>query len=182
MATSAEALAFVLANEGGMANLPQDSGGLTNRGLSLRFLQGLAPVTLKQFDIPFPVTANVLDDLTIPQIDALYITQIWDKGGYALLSSQRLANYVFDMGVSMGIATGNKIAQRAYNSLVGENSYLLVDGILGAFTAAAINATPVVQMVNALPLYRAKMYKTIVQNNPDDKAFINGWLARCNRI
>lgn len=181
MAIASEAIDFVLANEGGLANVAGDAGGITNFGISYRFLTGVAPLTLKSLGLSLPVTAQSIIGLTKPIAVDLYSKLFWNVIPYGSIQSQRLANYIFDAGVAMGINTGVRVAQRGCNALLG-NAPITVDGILGQQTLTALNCIPEKHLLVALPAARARLYHTIVLNNPGDQQFLTGWIKRANRI
>lgn len=181
MASPDEAINFVLINEGGYADDPVDPGGATNGGISQRFLAALPPSRLAQYGIKLPVTVFTIKNLTDSQIHLIYLCEFWQKVPFTQIANQRLANYIFDMGVQFGIGEGVKTAQRACNSL-SLGIPLDVDGVLGAGTLHTLNSAPLPHMLVALPLERIKLYELIVKSHPPDHEFLDGWLERANRI
>ena len=66
------AVDFVLENEGGLSENPKDTGGITNFGISLRFLRELPNENLRRYGIFEPVTEMTVRDLTIDQAKFIY--------------------------------------------------------------------------------------------------------------
>lgn len=160
---------------------PVDPGGATKCGISLRFLAALPPSRLSQYGIKLPVTVFTIKNLTDAQIHLIYLCEFWQAQSFVCLLNQRIANYIFDMCVQFGVAQGIKTAQRAYN-LISYDKQLMADGVLGNISLKAINAVYEQQMIVALTLARIQLIEMIVERKPPDREFLQGWLARANRI
>ena len=83
----------------------------------------------------YDVTKQEMQDLTKEEALSIYKTKFWDKIGGDKLKSQRITEFLFNMGSSAG-GNAYKTMQRALNKL-GEN--LSVDGAIGQLSQAAIN-------------------------------------------
>ncbi len=183
------AINFVLKNEGGFSDDPNDAGGATNFGISLRFLREITVERLKKYGIF--VTADLLNvdtirNLTKDQAILIYKGEFWDQAAFHLIDFQPFCNYVFDMCVSHGIAQGIKMLQRAIWSMFQErNSHGIADdGHLGELTLVAINSTLVClwpELATALVVERAGYMRLLVALDPKKKEFLDGWLDRCYR-
>ena len=66
------AVEFVLKNEGGLVENENDAGGITNFGISLRFLKSLDDVKLKKYGIFIPPDAESVRELSLEQARAIY--------------------------------------------------------------------------------------------------------------
>lgn len=177
-----QAIPIILQHEGGLVNDPNDPGGITNFGISLRYLQSLVqqePQLLSVYDVDHQGVINALDIRDLPEADAIqiYKTQWWDKYNYGEINDQSLATKIFDLAVNMGGITANKLLQQACNILSGNNC-VEVDGILGVMSLAVINKLNPVATLQTLRQQAIQYYQNLVANNPSLSKFLNGWLNR----
>lgn len=170
------AVNFVLRNEQGLVDNPNDNGGITNFGISLRFLKNLPTERLKIFGIFEEPYTETIRELTLEQAKLMYKNEFWNVAPFEKIFNQEHANYIFDMAISMGIAPAIKCVQRACWSVLRKR-YLLDDGILGAKTLAAIKTCGFLLMP-AIRSERAGYYRLILEKSNNEKEFIDGWLNR----
>jgi len=180
MADFAKALSFVLGNEGGFANDPDDEGGATNYGISLRFLRGLPEDKLRAYGIHVPPDVMAVESMTLEQATAIYKGEFWDVAPFADITQQSVANYVFDMCVNHGPGIGIKMLQRALSATIGARDYVLDDGILGPKTLASLTRSTL-YLPAALIAQRAQYYRELVALRPARAKFLNTWLTRAFR-
>jgi lysozyme family protein len=118
--TYEEALARLLAHEGGYSNHPSDPGGPTNFGITLADYRRYAKRN---------ATAADIRTMKIGEAKAIYRSRYWD----ALACDELPAGVdyaVFDYGVNSGIGRSAKVLQRA----VG----VTPDGVVGPHSLAAV--------------------------------------------
>lgn len=168
-----QAAAHVLKVEGGYVDDPDDAGGATNWGISLRFVKA-SGVDL-DVDGDGDIDADDMKKLTKKQALKVYKAHFWDGKGYPLMKHASVATKCFDMAVNMGPRQANKLIQRAANSC-GEN--LVVDGVIGPASIASINWIDEGSMMNALRKEQANFYIRLVERKPSQKKFLKGWLNR----
>ena len=157
------ALKYMLKNEGGLSDDPDDLGGATEHGgITSRF----HPVTF--WKVRRAKTPEERDTI----IHDFYLKKYWNKL-YNLISSERLAIRLFDLGVNLGV----KRAVRLLQTTINENSdyHLTVDGIFGKNTLNAVNKTNVYQA------YKDKV-KEYYESRSTFWKFGRGWLRRLNRL
>ena len=178
MADFETAFAFVLRNEGGLSENENDAGGLTNFGISLRFLKSIDPK-------PYPFIAGdlevVIREMTIEQAKAIYFGEFWKHAPFDQIVNQQIGSYVFDCCVLHGISNGIKILQRAIGAAKRQPFYLVDDGIMGVKTLQAVNEGTF-PLIYTLPCERAGFCRTVAALRNQNKEFLNGWLNRCYRI
>lgn len=162
---------LLLKNEGGYSYHPKDKGGETYKGIARRYhssWKGWDILDDYKFGRDFPVNAYQDDELD-ELVRSFYRDIFWDRMKLDLISNENAALQIFDMAVNSGIRTAVKIAQRVCLSKV--------DGVLGARTAIKIN-----QMGDAFVdkyiLARIEKYRDIVNNDPSQQVFLNGWIRR----
>lgn len=121
-------LPFILKYEGGFVNDPADSGGATNKGVTIATWRSVG------YDKDGDGDIDVQDLKLISNKDVrdrVLKPHYWDRWKANQIQSQKIANILVDWVWASG-ANGIKIPQR----LLG----VAVDGIVGAKTLAAVNA------------------------------------------
>lgn len=121
-------LPFILKFEGGFVNDPADSGGATNKGVTIATWRSVG------YDKDGDGDIDVQDLKLISNKDVrdrVLKPHYWDRWKADQIHSQKIANILVDWVWGSG-ANGIKIPQR----LLG----VTVDGIVGAKTLAAVNA------------------------------------------
>ena len=154
---------FILKWEGGFVNDPNDSGGATNKGVTL--------ATFRRYK-GASATVNDLKAITDEDWTAIFKVMYWDKCRADEINSQAVANLIVDWYWMSG-TNAIKYVQR----LIGTAE----DGIVGKQTLAKLNAKG-----DGLTLdiynYRKDFYHRIVANRPTRKRFLRGWLNRLNAL
>ena len=178
-------LPFILRWEGGYANAPADTGGATNKGVTI--------ATWKQcgYDKDGDGKIDVKDLKLISNDDVrnrVLKPLFWDRWKADEIHSQKIANILVDWVWGSG-KHGIVIPQR----ILGVKP----DGIVGAKTISAVNFADPNQLFNAIYNARAKFLKDIVaqsvaayERKKGRKAtnaekmrftkqrFLNGWMKR----
>jgi lysozyme family protein len=182
-----DAVAYVLANEGGYVNSPADAGGATNYGISLRFLREIPVERLRKYGIFEPLNEDTIRNLTLDQARMIYRCEFWDTAMFDHIENQSICNYVFDMAVHHGIAQAIRLLQRATWAATGMFGVILDDGKLGFRTINQV-------MILLSDKYLASSFKASLQSeragycrllaairsaNMED---LHGWLDRCYRF
>ena len=104
-----------------------------------------------------------------------YLTNFWNPMNLAPISSQDLANRVFDEGVNNGQATAVKMLQGVVNSLGGSIS---IDSHIGPETAAAVNSIAPATMLEAYKQARLARYIHLEHGHPGDMKYAQNWNSR----
>lgn len=177
------AVEYVLAREGGLSENPKDKGGITNYGISLRFLQNLPVARLKRYSIFEPVNEDTIRNLTIDQAKFIYRGEFWENKKFAAIDCQDVCNYFFDMSVHMGIHQATKLVQRSLCALNFDEDYVKEDGIFGDRTLCAINEAYMSHLLlHILVGVRASYYCARVEIEPNQRDNLNGWLSRAYQV
>lgn len=195
------AVADVLKIEGGHVNDRADRGGETNCGISLRFLasegafdddgDGKADFDL---DMDGDIDGADIRALTPGAATFLYHRCFWLRLK-AETFPRPIGEMMFDQGINAGIATARKLLQRAINRCLMQMpltrkraEILSVDGAIGNATQNALREViewPALGTASLVIAYRdaaKERYRDIVRRYPDQKRFLNGWLARAERL
>ena len=161
----------LLVHEGGFVNDPDDPGGATNKGITLKTFESYAE-SLLEID---PTLEN-LKNLTDDQAKQIYKLEYWDKVHGDDIQLQDLAEIVFDFFVNAG-AHASELLQRTLNQL---GASLKVDGEIGENTLKAlVNADPI-KVYRRYKQGRIDYYNRLVSQNPSLRKFLQGWLNRVN--
>lgn len=150
------AVAKILKDEGGYVNNPDDKGGETKYGISKR---------------SYP---NVdIKNLTQEQAADIYRKNYWRN--YSGINSQEIADILFEVSVNCGTTASNRMAQKA---LVKCGANIVVDGLFGIQTLAAINSQPEQWLLAEIQLQQINYYVGIVSKNKSQSVFLLGWIKR----
>ena len=163
----------VLNTEGGFVNDPDDLGGATNKGIAWdTWVQNAQSV------LGIDPTLENLGNLTDQGAKDIYKNEYWDKINADDIDDGDIRFMLFDFYVNSG-SHAVKGVQRTLNSM-GYN--LTVDGGMGPNTLNAINSANQMDLYNNLKQTRIDFYNGIVQRNPSQSKFLNGWLNRINKF
>ena len=142
----------LIGHEGGYANHPNDPGGETNWGITLRTARGAG-------------YTGSMRDLTRVQAQEIYRTAYWGRAKADQYDSA-IAFQLFDAGVNHGIGQAIRFLQRA----VG----VADDGVVGPVTLAAVRAMSVTDVLSRFNAERLEFY-TKLSTWP---SFGKGWARR----
>lgn len=175
------AIRLILMHEGGWVDNPNDPGGATNFGISLRFLADHPHEG--DFDGDGDVDAEDIKNMSIKDATKVYKQFWWDKYNYGSIPDQTIATKVFDFSVNMGASRAHKILQQALNAAFGLK--LTVDGVLGpaSYTIlAAVADGDEQKLITAYCDQAWAFYQELMVNNPKLAVFKNGWKNRAYSI
>ena len=143
--------------EGGYVDDKDDKGGETKYGISKNAYQNID-----------------IENLTRQDAMKIYKRDYWDKIKGEQIKNQRVAEYLFDMAVNMGVGSASKIVQE----IVG----VKVDGIVGRKTLNAINSYNPDMLIAEMRLKRIQRYINIVESKKTNKKFLLGWIKRALKV
>ena len=156
----------VLGIEGGYVDNKNDNGGETKYGISKR---------------SYP-DVNI-ESLTIEQAKHIYYRDFWNtkQMELSLIDDEKIAIELFDTAVNMGVGVASKFLQEALN-LMNRNQKewndLVIDGFCGVETLKAYKKARKDILLKVLNGLQFCKYKSIVENNPSQEVFFNGWMKR----
>lgn len=155
MANFELAVTKTLKREGGdkIVRNPADRGGVTKYGIS--------KAAYPQLNI---------EKLTEEDAKRIYKTDYWDKVQGDNISSQPVAEDIFDTAVVMGVKGSVKLTQIALD--------IIPDGIFGPKTLEAINGAPAAGFLPRFMLAKIARYVHICNKDKSQSVFLLGWLNR----
>lgn len=140
----------------GYVNIPTDRGGETKYGVAQK-----ANTNISVYNLNLNGAMNC------------YFNSYWLRGSCDKLNHP-IALIHFDGCVNHGIGRANKFLQRAVGAVE--------DGQIGPQTIAAVNGADPAQVIQRLSQIRADFYNAIVQRDPSQAMFLNGWMRRINEV
>lgn len=162
MADFLPAVNKTLAFEGGYSNDPNDAGGATNFGVTLKVLQGFGEDV--DFNHDGVVNAEDVKIMSRDSAIAIYKELYWRGDD---IVSQAIAEKHFDIGVNMGVGSAAKLLQKA---VLQSGRNINVDGNIGPKSLELINSIDEVELMTNLCDVQESYYWSIVQSNIEKKA------------
>jgi len=172
----------IVRREGGLADHPDDRGGITNHGISLRYarasgldLNGDGVVDAADIRMVTPAKAVELyreDFYTGPGIDRLPAPL-----------QPLMTDFAVNSGPARAVRELQDVLERTRQtapSVLGE-APVAVDGVIGPQTVAAaerVHAAVGDYLVNVLANARLDFLNGLVAQDPSQNAFLDGWRAR----
>ena len=148
--------------EGGYTNHPEDKGGPTNLGITLKTYREYCgqEKTIKDLqNMSYGTWEKIMKDL------------YWDRVKGDKIENQSLAEIVADWCVNSGLTGVMKVQE-----ILGCKP----DGIVGPITLSLINTSDAELLFDRIWKARQQFYINIVKKNPKQKLFMNGWMNRLN--
>jgi lysozyme family protein len=178
-----EALQFTMTNEGYYSENDNDSGGPTKYGISQSLLYDLFARGEKWVDLNNDGKIDKKDTLLINKeiAEKIYYDCFWENTLLPAIKSKAIAIKLFDASVNIGKYRSAILAQKAVNYYYG-NDQIRVDGFLGIHTISSINNINSGIFLDLFIKRQEVFYKNIVEYNPSQQVFLNGWLERSKRL
>lgn len=180
MSSFEAAYPVIHAQEKGFVNDPDDAGGATLDGISLRYLKSKGDLDGDgwldgDLDHDGDVDIDDLMALTGEMRKHEYRVNFWDKYHYDRIHSQRIATMVFSFTVNMGAKQSHKLLQRCGRPF---GVILLDDGIIGVQTLTVINNIQPGMLAMVYQAHAEGFYRQIASHRPSQQKFLKGWLNR----
>lgn len=173
MANMDIALPYVLKNEGEGYEGPPNIDQPTHSGIIAADVAKYRNVDIRS------ITINMMMALTQEEIRDIYLQDYWNKMRLGEINDQPIATAIFDCGVNRGIGIGIRYAQMSCNK---KGAGLTIDGAMGPKTVEAINQQTRGTFIQNLVHLMDAGYQAIADSKPYDVKYLNGWLARSNRL
>ena len=185
-----KAFSALMKHEGGWVNDPNDPGGATKWGVSLRFLRNIYPQssTYKRLFGNQQPSAELVNNLTQAHAKAFFNDYFWEpvKGDHY---NERMATAVSDFAYNAGVKRAIKVAQLALNAIakrvafvegVATSPILKVDGVLGPKTLERlrVQSGKADAFLFTFADMRIKFYEDLANRRPSMVKFLKGWKRR----
>jgi lysozyme family protein len=181
-----DAITKVLQHEGGYVNNPKDRGKRTNYGVTQAVYEQFIGRKLIGSDTdapkgqPMEEAESVMRNMPIGNAIAVYKQLYWDKIQGDKIRKYSIAAAIFDQSINRGNVAAVKQAQRVLKNVF--NYPLAEDGVVGSATITALNTVDEAKFLNSYLQESILAYNKIVQNNPTQSVFLNGWLKRVESL
>lgn len=175
----AEFLAAFIATgheEGGYANNKNDSGGMTYCGIAYNDHPTLLLWDKLKKYMPLKRGAIVNDPEIVSIVRIFFKQNYWDKVRGDMISSQRIAGFIYDWFVN----SGEKAVMRVQEVLNVEQTGFFGDITLGRLEQEIENDEP--GLFNRLKARRILFYQQHCALVPKDKVFLPDWIRRVNDL
>jgi lysozyme family protein len=163
--------------EKGFVDNPNDAGGATNFGVSLRFLKRLVDIDKDGYvdgdiDRDGDVDVDDIKKLTLPDVYRIMKTYFWDELPITADESVpiKIRWKMFDIAINCSPIRAIKLLQQA----LGVDA----DGVWGIMSWKALKTTPEERILCALSQRLMKYYSQCVANKPTNLPFLVGWTDR----
>lgn len=170
MPTVDELIEVILKHEGGFVNDPDDAGGATNFGITIKTYSNW---------LGRQATVQEVKDMKREDAIAIYKNQYYYEPKIDWIPHP-VQIQVFDIGVNSGPERAIQMIQKVVN-LAGIVDVIVEDGAMGPNTKKAITKTQDKMgnhFNNALVEERLKFYQGIVERKPSQERFLAGWTNR----
>lgn len=135
---------FVLAREGGYVNDPDDKGGETNKG----FTHTTYDSYRRSKDLPTQSVKYMTDE----EMHEIYYNNYYKASGADKIENPRLAMYVFDTAVNMGVSVAKDLYKKSDDNL------------------------------DKFEQLRRDKYEAYVKSDPTQKKYIQGWNNKVTHV
>ena len=179
MADYKRCIPIILKAEGGLTEDKYDTGGITNWGVSLAFAKDTKDLNLFDKDFDGDIDRYDIQKLTIEDATEAFKKYMWDKFNLDNEPSNKVALTIFDIAVNHGNANAGMMIQRALNRM-GNN--LVIDKKVGPKTLTALHAADPDEFCDEILKVRENFYYKIVENRPNQRCFLKGWLNRIKNL
>jgi lysozyme family protein len=142
-------------------NDPNDRGGPTKWGITL--------AAWRDYHAR-PVTPAEIEKITEGQAREFYRSEYIVRPGFNKIATDDLMELVVDCGVNHGVGRAARWLQQA--------AKVPVDGKIGPVSLAKVNATPWLVLFLRIVGYRARFYASIVERDPTQLKYLEGWIDR----
>lgn len=182
MLTVDQMIADIIRREGKLNDVKGDKGGITNRGVSLRYLKG---VGLMRGDFNHDGVIDAKDIMLVddPTAAVLFKEDFFFAPHIDRLPAQ-LHPITFDMAVNHGPGRAVMLVQRALGRLL--NRFVEEDGAIGPATVRAsleaLQKLGFPHVEDAVVDVREAYYNAIVVADPTQIKFRDGWMHRAEEF
>lgn len=160
-----DALEKVLKREGGYVDHPDDRGGATNYGITIKTLGA---------HLGRKATKEEVKNLDMEVVEEIYLKNYWDPLRLDFVDDPRLQSMLFDQAVNRG--PDRVIRQWQEVIEVG------VDGRVGPITLSKTNSLKAEKVMLDFIKATQISYAKIVRNDHSQAVFIVGWINRTHEL
>jgi lysozyme family protein len=164
---------IILKHEGGYVNDPNDSGGETNKGITIGTFKSYA-----KEDLGIEPTSDNLKKITNDQATIIYRKHYWEPKGFCRIINDKVSLMIYDWTITSGGA-----AKEVQKLLANEfDQKISIDGGIGNQTINAINAVKDQEkLLKRIGEIRKEYYTNLAikgGKHTKNYKFLDGWINR----
>ncbi len=164
---------IILKHEGGYVNDPDDSGGETNKGITIGTFKKYA-----KEDLGIEPTSENLKKITDDQATIIYRKRYWEPKGFCKIEDDKVSLMIYDWTITSGGA-----AKKVQELLIDEfDKKINADGGIGSKTIEAINSVEDQdKLLKRIGAIRKEYYTNLaIKDGKHTKnyKFLDGWHNR----
>ncbi len=167
---------IILRYEGGYVNDPDDSGGETNKGITIGTFQQYA-----REDLGLEPSSENLKKITDDQATTIYRKRYWEPKGFCKIEDDKVSLMIYDWTVTSGGGATKKVQELLINEF---DQKITADGGIGPKTIEAINnVEDQNKLLKRIAEIRKEFYKDLAIKNgipTKNYKFLDGWHNRVN--
>ena len=165
---------IILRHEGGYVNDPADSGGMTNKGITIGTWRQYA-----KSDLGIEPIEDNLKKITDEQATIIYRKRYWEPKGFCKINDERVGLMVYDWSITSGGA-GKQVQKLLVNEF---EQNITIDGGIGPKTIEALNnVDDQDKLLNRIAEIRKKYYTDLAYDKDGKPTknlkFLKGWHNR----
>lgn len=169
---------IILKHEGGYVNDPDDSGGETNKGITIGTWKSYA-----KEDLGVEPTSENLKKITDEQATIIYRKRYWEPKGFCKINDDKVSLMIYDWTITSGGA-GKEVQKLLVNEF---GQHIETDGDIGTATIDAINnVEDQDKLLKRIGEIRKQYYTDLAyytdkegkQQPSKNHKFLNGWHNR----
>ena len=165
---------IILKHEGGYVNDPADSGGMTNKGITIGTWKKYA-----KSDVGVEPTEENLKKITNEQATTIYRKRYWEPKGFCNIKDERVGLMVYDWSITSGGA-GKQVQKLLVNEF---GQTITIDGDIGSKTIEALNnVEDQDKLLNRISEIRKEYYTDLAYDSKGKPTknfkFLKGWHNR----
>lgn len=161
--------------EGGFQMLVADKGNYNSLGELVGTNFGISARVYERI-IGSPPTVNDMKNITLAESHKIFKTRFWDSIKADFINSQAVAETFADHAINASPRAATKIMQRVLNNQFSKS--LVIDGVIGSKTIAAINSVDSKLLFNGFSKGRIGYYNSL----NDCVHFCDAWHGRVNEL
>ena len=152
----------IINREGGFVDHPDDKGGATKYGITLKTLADWRNTN---------ITADDIKSLHVEEAYKIYKENYLVKSGIINIKDYKLQAIMLDTAINSGVSQSVKFLQQALG--------IKDDGIIGSVTIQCANAAILEPLRRKYIGLRIRFLGRLITKNPSQAIFAAGWLNRC---
>jgi len=169
MANFNESLVYILQNEGGYVDIPEDKGGPTNFGVTISTLSAFRKEC---------VTADDIKNLTKEEASNIIYHNYYAPLKLSRIENNNIVTCILDAAVLCGMGGAKSIAEKTLISLMYDTGAEWMDETY----VKSFDEVSQEKFIDRFEVFLMNFFNDIVLKNPSQAKFLKGWSNRALRL